>query len=277
MVFYSLCLDLDLSSSTPSTINHSEQAVDNVTSIDFSDCSNVSEAFIHLTSELSKLLRQADFSVLKRAFCSQMRTPGGVQLPDDLYQSIKGTERLDALLDVLAESKYWNWVDLRLLNVLIFSSGIRKAKTLVDQYKGLVFPKKLSEVLDQLPRGNKEINKTYTTRVSSKIDIEPEKITVEVLSQYWLEIETLIMTIGNGSCALESVDQGCLEITWLLPIQCRFHAYKSALRNRHRFHQIHLQYLRIESHPPIYDLFTVNPAVLTSLLHLPLPVACKLL
>ena len=234
------------------------------------------EAFVHLTSELSKLLKQADFAALKRAFCSQMRTPGGVQLPDNLYQSIKGAQRLDALLDVLAESKYWNWVDLRLLNVLIFSSGIRKAKTLVDEYKGLIFPKKLSEVLDQLPR-NKEVNKAYTTRVSSKINIEPEKITVEVLSQYWLELETLIMTIGNGTCALESVDQGCLEISWLIPIQCRFHAYKSALSNRHKFHQIHLQYLYIESYPLIYDSFTIQPAVLSSLLHLPQPVACKLL
>ena len=113
--------------------------------------------------------------------------------------------------------------------------------------------------------------------MSSKINIEPEKITVEVLSQYWLELETLIMTIGNGTCALESVDQGCLEISWLIPIQCRFHAYKSALSNRHKFHQIHLQYLYIESYPLIYDSFTIQPAVLSSLLHLPQPVACKLL
>ena len=244
--------------------------------IDFTDCKSVLEAFVLLTSELSKLLKLADFSNLKRAFCYQMKLPGGVKLPDDLYKRIKATKVLDDLLDVLAESQYWHWVDLRLITVLIFSSGIKKAKVLVDKYKRLIYPKKLSEVLEQFQR-KKEVNEAYTARVSSKLNIEPDKVTIEVLSEYWDDLEALILTIGPGTCALDSVSPGCLQITWLIPTQYKFHAYKSALSNRHKFHQIHLQYLHIESYPPVYDPFTIQPAVLSSLLQLPKPVACKLL
>jgi len=204
-----------------------------------------------------------------------MKLPGGVQLPNDLYQRIEAAQKLDDLLDTLSKSQYWHWIDLRLMNVLIFSSGIRRAKELVDKYKAFTYPKKLSEVLD-LSQREKEIKEAYTAKVSSKLEIEPDKITIEDLSKRWVKLETLILAIPFGTSAFESTSPGCLQITWLIPIQYKFHAYKSAMSNRHKFHQIHLQYLQFESYPPIYDPFTIQPDVLSTLLHLPNPVACKL-
>ena len=206
----------------------------------------------------------------------QRRTPGGVQFPDDLHQRIKAAQELDTLLDELTDSDYWNWVDLRLLNALITSSGIREAKVLVDKYKEAIFPKKLSEVLDKLPLPQqKEQKEAYTTKVGSKINKEPDEITVGDLSHYCTILESVIMDINNGSCVLEHVDTGCLEVYWLIPVHCRFHAYKSALSNRHKFCEIHLQYLHIEPYPPIYDPFTIQPTMLATLLRLPKPIASE--
>ena len=158
------------------------------------------------------------------------------------------------------------------------SSGIREAKVLLNKYKEIIFSKKLSEVLDILfmPQQKKDKD-AYTTRVGSKLEKDPNEITVADLARFSTTLEKVIMDINNGSCVLEHLGTGCLEIHWLIPIQCRFHAYKSALNNRHRFSEIHLQYLHIEPYPPIYDPFTIQPTILSTLLRLPKPFACKFL
>ena len=208
----------------------------------------------------------------------QRKVPRGVQFPDDLHQSIKATQNLDALLDVLADSDYWSWVDLRLLETLITSSGIEEAKILIQKYKDAIFSKKLSDILDKLllPQ-QKEHKEAYTSKVGTKILKEPNEITVGDLSHYCNILEAVIMDINSGSCVLEHLDKGCLEIHWLIPVHFRFHAYKSALNNRHKFCDIHLQYLQIEPYPPIYNPFTIQPAMLSTLLHLPKPIACEYL
>ena len=214
--------------------------------------------------------------MLRRALVQQRRTPKGVQFPDDLHQRIKNAQNLDELLDELADSDYWNWVDLRLLDAMIISSGIHEAKILVNKYKEAIFSKKLSEVIDKLPLPQQREHKdAYTTKVGSKIQKEPNEVTVGDLSKYCTILEAVIMDINEGSCVLEHLDKGCLEIHWLIPTHCRFHAYKSALSNRHKFHDIHLQYLHIEHYPPIYNPFTIKPTLLSTLLRLPKPIACK--
>ena len=251
----------------------------NVTSssdIDFSDCDDISSAFSLLTAEITKLLKRADFFALRRAILQQRKAPRGVQFPDDLYQSIKTAQDLDSLLDLLADSQYWSWVDLRLLETLIMSSGIREAKVLVKKYKEVIFSKKLSDVLDKMFMPQQKKHKdAYTSRVGSKIEKDPNEITVADLSWFSTTLEKVIMDINNGSCVVEHLSTGCLEIHWLIPTHCRFHAYKSALNNRHKFCDIHLQYLQIEPYPPIYDPFTIQPTILSNLLHFPKPFACE--
>ena len=251
----------------------------NTSPIDFTDCDDIPAAFSLLTAEISRILKRADFFVLRRAIVQQRKVPRGVQFPDALYQNIKTAPDLDTLLDLLADSKHWSWIDLRLLEALIMSLEtpmINAAKTLVTKYKEAVFSKKLSEVLDKMFMPEQKINKeAYATRVGGKIQKEPNEITVADLSEFAPFLETVIMDINNGTCVLEHLTKGCLEIYWLIPTHCSFHAYKSALNNRHKFCEIHLQYLHIEPYPPLYDPFTIQPTMLSTLLHLCKPIACK--
>lgn len=243
--------------------------------IDFTDCKDIMEGFVHLTSKLSETLQSAKFSTLKRALL--MKTPGGVQFPDNLKKTIKEANDFDALMDALVESKYWNFADLRLPCVLVISSGIRVAMNLVDKYKETFFGIKLVDILKKF---NHEVlspdkHREYACRVGSKINKEPHEVTVADLGQYCTTLETVIMDVNEGSCILEHIEKGCVKIYWLIPIHSRLHAYKSALRNRHRFHSFHLEYLKIESYPVIYDQFTIQPTILSTLMCSPNPVVCK--
>ena len=248
----------------------------NTSPIKLLDCDDIPTAFNHLTAEVTKLLKKVDFYALRRAIIQHKNLPNGVQFPDDLYQNIKTAQDLDRSLDLLAESKYWSWVDLRLLEALIISSGIGEAKVLIDKYKDIIFSIKLSEVLDKMfmPQ-QKEAKDAYTSRVAVKIQKEPSEVTVGDLSQFASTLETVIMDINNGSCVLEHLGTGCLEIHYRIPAHCRFHAYKSALSNRHKFCNIHLQYLCVESYLPVYNLFTIQPDLLSTLLCLPKPIVGK--
>ena len=227
-----------------------------------------------LESELSRILKSADFCTLQRALKSRLK-----RHPEPLKMKIKEANELNTLLDALADSKYWNFADLRIINVLVHSSGIREAKDLLDNYRRAFFSKTLSDVLrtcipkEVLPPNQ---HKDYVCRVSSKIPEEPDEITIADLAQYCTRLETVIMDIHEGCCALERIQQkACIKIHWLIPIRYSYHAYKSAFNNRHKFHSLHLQYLEIESYPVIYDQFTVQPTVLSTLLCLPNPIVCK--
>ena len=125
----------------------STDATSNVVAINFSDYDDIQAAFLRLTAEVCKLLKKADFSTLRRGMIvAHKNVPKGMQFPDDLYQSIRATQNIDSLLDLLVESKHWSWVDLRLLEALIESSGIREAKDLVSKYKDVIFSRKLSDI-----------------------------------------------------------------------------------------------------------------------------------
>ena len=195
-----------------------------------------------------------------------------------MYQKIEATQDLNSLLDLLVGSKHWCWADLRLMEALIESSGIPEAKVIVEKYKEVIFSKKLSDVLDKMfmPQQKKDKD-DYTSRVAIKLEKDANEMTVGDLSKFATHLERVIMDINRGSCVLKHLGTGCLEIHWLIPTHCRFHAYKSALNNRHKFCDIHLQYLHIEPYPPIYDPFTIQPTMLSNLLHLSKPIACKYL
>ena len=174
-----------------------------------------------------------------------------LQMVHNCLQKIKTTNNFDALLDTLAESPYWSWIDLRLLEAIVTASGSSVAKDLLDKYQNVVFSKKLLEILPSVP--NKEIRDAYYSKVASKFEKDLEHIMVYDLLQFKSQLETLIMDITSGTCSLAHIEKGCIEIHWFVPTHCIDHAYKSACLKRHKFYTLHLQYLQIGTHRKIYD------------------------
>ena len=77
---------------------------------------------------------------MKRAVLQQKHIPGVVQFSNDLYYSIRQSQKLNTLLDILVDSIYWNWIDLHLLEILTISTGIYEAKFFLNKYKEAIFP-----------------------------------------------------------------------------------------------------------------------------------------
>ena len=236
-------------------------------SFDTSQFNNVRTAFVYLTSNVGKLLQNEDFYAIRRSCIEQINTPSGAQLSPDMVQKIKAANNLNALLDTLAVSPYWSWIDLRLLEAMVTASGSRDAKNLLTSYENGVFSKKLLEVLPCVP--NKEIRKEYYSKIVSKINKDLDQITVSDLLEFKSQLETVIMDITSGTCALARIKEGCIEIHWFVPTHCIDHAYKSACLNRHKFHTLDLQYLQIAAYRRIFEPSILHPSKTT--IDLPLP------
>jgi len=223
--------------------------------IDISQFKNIRTAFIYLTSNVSKLLQNENFYAIRRSCIEQIHTPSGVQLSPDMMQKVKSANNLDTLLDTLADSPYWSWIDLRLLEAMVVASGSSVAKNLLTSYQKTVFSKKLLEVLPSIP--NKEIRDACYSKIVSKIHKDLEEITVSDLLELQSELETVIMDLKSGTCALAQIE-GCIEIHWFIPTHYIDHAYKSACLKRHKFHTLAIQYLQIGTYTKLYDPSTVD-------------------
>ena len=225
---------------------------------DFSKFENISLAFICLISTVTECLESKKFYIIRRACIAQINSPSGAQLPSDVVQKIKNAENLDALLDTLADTKYWSWIDLRLLEALVVASGSSTAQNIVKSYKETVYSKKLVDVLPHVP--NKEIRDAYFTKIISKVGKDSE-ITVGDLVELRSTLESVIMDINKGTCVLEHIEDGCLEIHWFIPTHYVDHAYKVACLRRHKFHELCLLSLRIGNYPVLRDPYLTSSSL----------------
>ena len=228
-----------------------------VISFDVTQFKSIRAAFIHLTSNISKLLQNGDFYAIRRSCIEQIHTPSGAQLSPDMVKDIKTAKNLNVLLDTLADSPYWSWIDLRLLEAMVVASGSSAANNLLTSYQSSVFSMKLVEVLPSVP--SVKVKDEYYSKIVSKIEKNIEEITVSDLLEFRSQLETVIMDIKTGTCALAHIEEGCIEIQWLIPTNCINHAYKSACLNRDKFHLLHLQYLQIEAYK-IYSSSVLHPS-----------------
>ena len=218
--------------------------------ISFANFETVSEAYVSLTAQLKTLLEKADFSNIKRSCVEQINTPSGAQLPSILIETIKKCNDVTELFDILACSVYWNWYDVRLLKAMAAASGLPRATELIDSYKKAIFSRKLIDLLPNSP--NKDIKEKYYTKIVAKLKKDDE-ITVADLFNSQSQLEKVLLDIKNGTCILDHVEGGCIEVHWYIPTSCVDRAYETASARCSRFKVLQLQYLKIGNYPVIHD------------------------
>ena len=218
----------------------------------FKEPVTIANAYIVLCEQLETILKYCDLLTLKKALIRQSDTPDGVELGEDLKKRIKMAESIPQLLNILEESKSYNWLDTRLIETLAYGSKSSNAVELIKAYQKVLFPRKL---LDVLPKKLElvQTKQQYVDAVKAKTEIDPTTITVKDFIDYRWKIENVILDLGRGILNLEHVEIGCLEISYLIPVHYTFNAYKMSLHNYDKFNEIDLLYIEIGDYPLIYD------------------------
>ena len=218
--------------------------------ISFANFGTVTEAYVSLTSQLKTLLKKADFSDIQGSCVDQIRTPSGVQLSFDLIESIKKCNNVTELFEILRNSPYWSWHDVRLLKAMAAASGLPRATELIENYIKAISSKKVFDLLPNAP--SRAIKKEYYTKMVTKLGRNGE-MTVADLLDLRSELEKVLLDITNGTCILDHVSGGCIEVHWYIPTSCVDRAYETASARCSRFKALQLLYLKIGNYPTIYD------------------------
>ena len=194
------------------------------------------------------MLNQADFNTVRRSCLSS-----AVHVVTKISEAIMSSNDFDELFDTLAtKTPYWSWIDIRLLEAMVTASDIQVAVKLIEKYKEVIYGKKLKDVLPSII--NKKLKEDYFTAIVSKLDMNPDEITVAVLLTYRSDLEEVIMDINKGALVLENVKKGCIEVYWYIPDSYVDTAYKNASKNRSKFCDFHLLKLKIGKNTALLGL-----------------------
>lgn len=180
---------------------------------------------------------------MRRACFENVNTIFGANLPDSLVDKIKATDNLSKLFDVLASSSYWNWINIRILKKMVGVSRVEEAKKLIDKYQGAVFSRKLSTLLEQIPK--LEIPADYYSQIKQKWKKSLDEVTVQDLVTHWSKMEKMF-DVKEPTLLLKNVVDGCVEVYWLIPTVLLHHICCAAFNTRHMNESV--LYLKIDSH-----------------------------
>ena len=114
--------------------------------VKFSSNWDIEAAFNNITSSVETILTVGNFPQLRRACIHRIKSLKN-SLPHKLIPQILRTSSMNELLDMLAQSEYWNWFDTRLLEALTYASGSPEAIRLLEHFKQTFYPRKISEFI----------------------------------------------------------------------------------------------------------------------------------
>lgn len=210
----------------------------------------ISVAYSKLFKHLCIILKGCDISALKVALINQAHTPDGVILEKSFKDEIKAAKSINDLLLAFDDSSYCNWLDIRLLEVLA-NCSLPNAVEVIDAYKQYLFSKNLKEVLPKHKQSKQR--RAFIAKVSTKLKMDPDKVTVGDFINLRSEIEKVVLDLGKQILNIVDFKKGCLEINYTMPAQCSFDVYKMALHNHHKFYTIDLVYIEVGEFPLVFD------------------------
>lgn len=214
---------------------------------DFRKCKTPRKAFRKLSSKMSDFLSHAEFSKIRRVCIEDANSPDGIELPREFLDSIMRTKDINKLFDILADSHYWNWIDVRMMEAMVDVAEIPEAEQTLNNYKEFVSAFKIKEILPDLQVH--VVSKNYTTIKEKFKSSDEETLTVGDIVEHQFSLIYEMCDLRPLSSKLCSITTGCLELVWEIPNESALHAYKSALANRHKFDKV--LYLKIGNYPMI--------------------------
>ena len=213
--------------------------------VNFTDCENVDECFSHFTAAMFKILSQAEFPLLRRACLENTNRLGGIALPKDLKDSIMASQSLNNLFDVLCDSPYWNWMNIKMLIKMTRASHLNAASKLIQQYRDEVYSRKLMDVLQQVP--HLRVSDKYYTKAKEKWNKNLDDVTVNDLVNHWCEVEQ-IFDVEEPTVLLDRLVDGCVEVYWLIPTELIEHICQSIQTKISMLHECDILYFDIGGH-----------------------------
>ena len=219
--------------------------------LSFKEFDSVKSSFICLSYKLRKLLQMEDYNILKDT-CVNIVTDA--QLSKQVCSKVQSSGNTNELLSALTLSPYWNWMDIRLMEMVAATSD--EAMKLLRSYKDYLYPQNLVDLLLFIPTIRKE-EESYYKMMSVKMQPKINNVTVKKFFSYRQFLES-ILNLKAGALVLKGIEKEPFNIEWLIPSDQCSHAYKSVKEGIVKFQEISIVSIHIESfeaiHPVCYAI-----------------------
>ena len=211
--------------------------------VKFSENQNIANAFTKLSAAVTDIIQHTNFSRLQRSCIERARTPEMIYKSSEIIPFIKEADSFDRLCSMLADTTYWNFLDIRMMEAMATASMIPAAQETIENFKKAFFGMTLKEAAPYFPVIPLKPNHT---ELYEDLDRDPSQMTIGELHKHRFYLETEILKTGTDTCTICRIMIGSVTIIWQIHVDHAYQAY-SMLRKLHP--QLSLQAIRFMSIP----------------------------
>ena len=124
---------------TKTAILQSMQQLPMPVAVKFSEDESIANAFTKLSAAVTDIIQHTNFDRLQRACIERARTPTMLHKSNEIIPVIKETNSFQRLCSMLADTTYWNFLDIRMMETMATASMIPAAQETIENFKKNIF------------------------------------------------------------------------------------------------------------------------------------------
>ena len=197
----------------------------------FSSDEDVDLAFSKLSAFVTNAIEHVNFNSLQRAAIERARSSKMVQKSGEIVPIIKAADSFQNLCTLLADTPYWNFLDIRMLEAMATASMIPIAEETIENFKKVFYSLPLSKVaphflMHKQPRPNH-------TLIKEDLQVDPNQMTIGELHKHRFYLETEMFQTGPDSLTFYKIIIGSVVIYWQIHIDNIYKVYTSLNETHH--------------------------------------------
>ena len=103
--------------------------------INFSQSESIANAFTKLSAAVTDIIQHTNFDRLQRACIERTRTPTMLLKSNEILPFIKEADSFEGLCSMLADTTYWNFLDIRMMEAMATTSMIPAAQATIENFR----------------------------------------------------------------------------------------------------------------------------------------------
>ena len=181
-------------------------------------------AFFRLSASVKSIIKDVNFSTLQTAAIERAKSPKMIQKSNEIVPTIKAATSFQGLCTLLADTPYWNFLDIRMMEAMAAASLIPAAQQSVENFKQTFFRMTLAEAAPYLPVIPQKLTHSAMTE---QLDKDPSKMTIFELHKHRFFLETELLQTGPETITICRIVIGSVTITWQIHVDHVYKAYCS--------------------------------------------------
>ena len=184
----------------------------------------IDDAFTKLSAFVTGLIQDVNFLSLQRACIEKAKSPKMLHKSNEIIPVIKEAQSFQILCSMLADTSYWNFLDIRMMEAMAIASMIPAAQETIENFKKTYYNMTLNEAAPYFPII--KVKPGYTT-MHEDLDKDPSEMTIGELHKHRFYLETEVLKTGPDTCTICSIKIGSVTIAWQIHVDDVYQAYIS--------------------------------------------------